>query len=61
MSELLSESFLSKYREIKHTPLSNIGEFVYLRTYSRYLNNKKEEKLGLKQFLEQQNITLNLV
>ncbi len=44
MSELLSESFLSKYREINHTPLSNIGEFVYLRTYSRYLNNKKRRE-----------------
>jgi ribonucleoside-diphosphate reductase alpha chain len=44
MSELLSESFLNKYREIRNTPLSNIGEFVYLRTYSRYLNNKKRRE-----------------
>jgi ribonucleoside-triphosphate reductase len=44
MSEILSESFLHKYREIKNTPLSNIGEFVYLRTYSRYLTDKKRRE-----------------
>ncbi|MDR3597372.1 ribonucleoside-triphosphate reductase, adenosylcobalamin-dependent [Clostridium sp.] len=44
MSEILSEAFLNKYREIDDTPLSNIGEFVYLRTYSRYLTNKKRRE-----------------
>lgn len=44
MSEILSKAFLNKYRKIKNTPLSNIGEFVYLRTYSRYLNNKKRRE-----------------
>ncbi|EHJ00670.1 ribonucleoside-triphosphate reductase, adenosylcobalamin-dependent [Clostridium sp. DL-VIII] len=44
MSKILSEKFLSKYREVEKTPLSNIGEFVYLRTYSRYLNDKKRRE-----------------
>lgn len=43
MSEILSKTFLSKYKEA-NTPLSNIGEFVYLRTYSRYLNDKKRRE-----------------
>lgn len=43
MSEILSAKFLNKYKEIK-APLSNIGEFVYLRTYSRYLNDKKRRE-----------------
>lgn len=43
MSKILSEKFLSKYKSIK-SPLSNIGEFVYLRTYSRYLNEKKRRE-----------------
>lgn len=43
MSKILSEKFLSKYRSIKN-PLSNIGDFVYLRTYSRYLNEKKRRE-----------------
>lgn len=33
MNKVLSESFLNEYREVKNIPLSNIGEFVYLRTY----------------------------
>ena len=44
MSEILSEKFLNKYREVNNTPLSNIGEFVYLRTYSRYLSDKKRRE-----------------
>ena len=43
MSEILSEAFLNKYKEV-NTPLSNIGEFVYLRTYSRYLSDKKRRE-----------------
>jgi adenosylcobalamin-dependent ribonucleoside-triphosphate reductase len=44
MNKILSEKFLNNYREIENTPLSNIGEFVYLRTYSRYLDNKKRRE-----------------
>lgn len=44
MSKILSEEFLNKYRESEKIPLSNIGEFVYLRTYSRYLSDKKRRE-----------------
>ncbi|WP_297430346.1 ribonucleoside-triphosphate reductase, adenosylcobalamin-dependent [Clostridium sp.] len=44
MSEILSEAFLSKYKQLENTPLSAIGEFVYLRTYSRYLDDKKRRE-----------------
>lgn len=37
--KILDEKFLSKYRNAESL-LSNIGEFVYLRTYTRYLNDK---------------------
>jgi len=43
MEHLLSEKFLSTYRNAKN-PLSPIGEFVYLRTYSRYLEDKKRRE-----------------
>lgn len=44
MNKILSEEFLREYREVENTPLSNIGEFVYLRTYSRYLTDKKRRE-----------------
>jgi ribonucleoside-diphosphate reductase alpha chain len=44
MNKILSEEFLKKYNEMITTPLSNIGEFVYLRTYSRYLEEKKRRE-----------------
>jgi ribonucleoside-diphosphate reductase alpha chain len=44
MNKILSEEFLRKYKETINTPLSNIGEFVYLRTYSRYLEDKKRRE-----------------
>ncbi|PRR83413.1 ribonucleoside-triphosphate reductase, adenosylcobalamin-dependent [Clostridium vincentii] len=44
MSEILSKTFLKEYREVENTPLSNIGEFVYLRTYSRYLGDEKRRE-----------------
>lgn len=40
---ILTEEFLNKYREEK-APLSSIGEFVYLRTYSRYLTDKRRRE-----------------
>ncbi len=43
MEDLLSKEFLDQYRETK-TPLSHLGEFVYLRTYSRYLEDKKRRE-----------------
>lgn len=43
MANILSEHFLNKYKNQK-TPLSPIGEFVYLRTYSRYLEDKKRRE-----------------
>lgn len=43
MEHLLSEKFLNQYKDQK-SPLSNIGEFVYLRTYSRYLEEKKRRE-----------------
>lgn len=39
MKELLSKEFLLKYKEAE-SPLKGIGEFIYLRTYSRYINEK---------------------
>ena len=43
MKSILSNDFLSKYKGNKN-PLSPIGEFVYLRTYSRYLDDKKRRE-----------------
>lgn len=43
MEHFLSEQFLGKYKNIS-SPLSHLGEFVYLRTYSRYLEDKKRRE-----------------
>lgn len=43
MEELLSQDFIHHYKD-QVTPLSHIGEFVYLRTYSRYLEDKKRRE-----------------
>lgn len=43
MERILSEKFLSTY-QTEVSPLSPMGEFVYLRTYSRYLENKKRRE-----------------
>lgn len=43
MMELLSKEFVKQYIDRK-SPLSHIGEFVYLRTYSRYLEDKKRRE-----------------
>ena len=43
MDQLLKKEFLQKY-ENRKTPLSPIGEFVYLRTYSRYREDKKRRE-----------------
>jgi len=39
IEELLTEEFLSEYRK-KDNPMTGIGEFVYLRTYARYVEEK---------------------
>lgn len=43
MSGILSDNFLNKYKAAG-SPFSSIGEFVYLRTYSRYLEHKKRRE-----------------
>jgi adenosylcobalamin-dependent ribonucleoside-triphosphate reductase len=43
MERLLSKEFVDRYRDQK-SPLSHIGEFVYLRTYSRYLEDKRRRE-----------------
>lgn len=43
MRKILSEAFLNKYKN-KESQLSRLGEFVYLRTYSRYLLDKKRRE-----------------
>lgn len=43
MENLLSEKFLTEYRN-KKAPLSHMGEFVYLRTYSRYREDLKRRE-----------------
>ncbi len=43
MTGILSEHFLNQYKN-QSTPLSPLGEFVYLRTYSRYIEDKKRRE-----------------
>ncbi len=61
MEGLLSKEFLDKYINIG-TPLSHIGEFVYLRTYSRYLEEKRRRETWLETVLRtvQYNIGLGI-
>lgn len=42
-NSILSEEFLSKYKH-KKPPFTNLGHFVYLRTYSRWLNDKNRRE-----------------
>lgn len=61
MKHILSEDFLNKYRE-KKTPLSPIGEFVYLRTYARYLEDQKRREYWFETVLRtvEYNISLGI-
>lgn len=43
MDTLFTNKFLELYKN-KITPLSHIGEFVYLRTYARYLEEEKRRE-----------------
>ena len=57
--KILDEEFLSKYRNAE-SPLSNIGEFVYLRTYSRYLNDKNRRENWFETVLRTTEYNINL-
>ncbi len=57
--KILDEKFLSKYRNAE-SPLSNIGEFVYLRTYSRYLNDKNRRENWFETVLRTTEYNINL-
>ena len=59
MEHLLSEEFLSTYRN-SSSPLSHIGEFVYLRTYSRYLEEKKRRETWFETVLRTIEYNINL-
>lgn len=59
MKHLLSDEFLSTYRNMK-SPLSHIGEFVYLRTYSRYLEEKKRRETWYETVLRTTEYNINL-
>ena len=59
MEHLLSEEFLSTYRNMK-SPLSHIGEFVYLRTYSRYLEEKRRRETWFETVLRTTEYNINL-
>lgn len=61
MEQLLSKEFLNKYYN-KKSPLSHLGEFVYLRTYSRYLEEKHRRETWFETVLRttQYNIRLGI-
>lgn len=61
MKHILSNEFLSKYKNSKN-PLSPIGEFVYLRTYSRYIDDKKRRETWFETVLRttEYNISLGI-
>jgi adenosylcobalamin-dependent ribonucleoside-triphosphate reductase len=62
MKKLLQEAFINQYSNLE-TPLSHIGEFVYLRTYSRYLQDKKRREHWLETVLRttEYNISLGIL
>ena len=55
----LREEFLSNYKEVK-CPLSPLGEFVYLRTYARYLEDKKRRENWYETILRTTEYNVNL-
>ncbi|HWT26744.1 MAG TPA: ribonucleoside-triphosphate reductase, adenosylcobalamin-dependent, partial [Mobilitalea sp.] len=59
MEHILKEEFLNKYRNAD-SPLSNIGEFVYLRTYARYLVDKKRRENWLETVLRTTEYNIGL-
>lgn len=59
MKELLSKEFLLKYREAE-SPLKGIGEFIYLRTYSRYIDEKGRRENWFETVLRTVNYNIGL-
>lgn len=59
MKELISKEFLDRYIN-QDTPLSHIGEFVYLRTYSRYLEDKRRRETWYETVLRTVNYNVDL-
>lgn len=59
MVHILSDIFLNKYNNLK-SPLTPIGEFVYLRTYSRYLEDKKRRENWFETVLRTTEYNINL-
>ncbi len=57
--ELLSKEFVKQYID-RQSPLSHIGEFVYLRTYSRYLEDKKRRENWYETVLRTTNYNIEL-
>ncbi len=62
MEHILSDRFLLKYKN-KKSPLSHIGELVFLRTYSRYLEDKKRRETWLETVLRttEYNVSLGII
>lgn len=56
--QLLTNEFLSKYS--KNGNLSELGEFVYLRTYSRYLKEEKRREHWIETVLRTTMYSINL-
>lgn len=55
----LNDEFLTQYRNQK-APLSTLGEFVYLRTYARYLEDKKRRENWFETVLRTTVYNINL-
>ena len=59
MNQILTKEFLENYRE-KKAPFSHLGEFVYLRTYARYLEDKKRRENWFETVLRTTEYNINL-
>jgi len=55
----LREEFLNHYKDVK-CPLSTLGEFVYLRTYARYLEDMKRRENWYETVLRTTEYNVNL-
>lgn len=55
----LKDEFLNQYKDVK-CPLSTLGEFVYLRTYARYLEDKKRRENWFETVLRTTEYNTNL-
>ncbi len=59
MKLILPEEFLNQYR-LEQAPLSTLGEFVYLRTYARYLDDKRRRENWFETVLRATEYNINL-